>query len=200
MGIIQKPTLRSYISKNYIVATPIFGSIISKDRFQSICNFMHFNNNDHIGTYQGPSELFKISAVLSNLNTKFQSLHLPGQNIVIDESLTQWRGRLSFRQYIPLKSSKFGIKSYEVRKSSSGYLWSFIIYTGRDTVFQTAFISGDINKTATIVLSLVEALLKKGRTLRMDNFYNSPALAQRLKSLKTVLEPCVLLRKTFHKE
>jgi uncharacterized membrane protein len=50
MGIIQKPTLRSYFSKNSILATPIFGSIISMDRFESICNFMHFNNNDKIGT------------------------------------------------------------------------------------------------------------------------------------------------------
>ena len=36
MGIIQKPTLHSYFSKNYIMATPIFGSIISMDRFESI--------------------------------------------------------------------------------------------------------------------------------------------------------------------
>ena len=35
------------------------------------------------------------------------------------------------------------------------------------------------------MLSLVEPLLEKGRTLWMDNFYNSPALAQRLKILKT---------------
>jgi len=34
------------------------------------------------------------------------------------------------------------------------------------------------------VLSLVEPLLKKGCTLWMDNFYNSPIVAQRLKSLK----------------
>lgn len=185
MGIIQKPTLRSYFSKHVILATPIFGSIISRDRFESICNFMHFNNNCNIGTYQGPSKLFKIYPVLSHFNTKFQSLYLPGQNIAIDESLTLWRGRLSFRQYIPLKSSKFGIKSYELCESSSGYLWSFIIYTGKGTVFQTSFLSGDTNKTAAIVLSLVEPLLKKGRTLWMDNFYNSPALAQKLKSLKT---------------
>jgi len=65
-----------------------------------------------------------------------------------------------------------------------GYLWSLIIYTGK-TVFQTAFISGDTNKTAAIVLSLLEPLLEKGRTLWMDNFYNSPALSQRLKTLKT---------------
>ena len=161
MGIIQKPTLRSYFSKNFILATPIFGSITSMDRFESFCSFMHFNNNDHVGTYQGPSRLFKIYIVLSHLNTNFHSLYLPGQNIAIDESLTLWRGRLSFRQYIPLKSSKFGIKSYELCESSSGYLWSFIIYTDKDTVFQTPFISGDINKTATIVLSVVVPLLKK---------------------------------------
>jgi len=69
MGIIQKPTLRSYFSKNCVLATPIFGSIISMDQFESICNFMHFNNNDNIGTYQEPSKLFKIYPVLSHLNT-----------------------------------------------------------------------------------------------------------------------------------
>jgi len=52
-------------------------------------------------------------------------------------------------------------------------------------VFQTAFISGDTNKQTAIVLSLVEQLLKKGCMLWMDNFYISPALAQRVKTLKT---------------
>jgi len=41
------------------------------------------------------------------------------------------------------------------------------------------------NKTAAIVLSLVEPLLEKGRTFWMDNFYISPALAKRLKTLQT---------------
>ena len=84
MGIIQKLILRSYFSKNCILATPTFGSIISMDRFESICNFMHFNINDHVGTYQGQSKLFKIYPVLSHLNTMFQSLYLPGQNFAID--------------------------------------------------------------------------------------------------------------------
>ena len=132
------------------------------DRFESICNFMHFNNNDTLRTYQGPSKLFKIYPVLSHLNTKFQILYLPGQNIAIDEFLTLWRGRITFRQYIPSKSSKVGIKSYELCESSSGYLWSFIIYTGKDTVFQTAFISGDTNKTANNCVVTCGAIAQKG--------------------------------------
>ena len=57
MGIIQKPTLRSYFSKNCILATPIFGSIISMDRFESISNFMHFNNNNNMRFVQKKNEL-----------------------------------------------------------------------------------------------------------------------------------------------
>jgi hypothetical protein len=111
MGIVQKPTLRSYFSRNSVLATPIFTSVISMDRFESICKFIHFNNNDSRDTYQGPPKLFKIYPLVSYLNSKFQNLYIPDQNIAIDESLTLWKGRLSFKQYIPLKSSKFGIKS-----------------------------------------------------------------------------------------
>jgi hypothetical protein len=96
-------------------------------------------------------------------------LYLPGQNIAIDESLTLWKGRLSFKQYIPLKSSEFGIKTYAFCESKSGFLWSFIIYTGKDTVFISS-ISEDTNKTSAFVLSLVEPLLGRGNTLWMDNF------------------------------
>ena len=49
IGIIQNATLRSHFSKNFILVTPIFGSIISMDQFESICIFMHFNKNDNIG-------------------------------------------------------------------------------------------------------------------------------------------------------
>ncbi|GFG37945.1 hypothetical protein Cfor_00644 [Coptotermes formosanus] len=126
------------------------------DCLEAVCNFMHLNNSERIGTYQEPSKLFQIYPVLSHLNKKFQSLYFPGQNIAIDESLTLWRGILSFRRCIPLRASKFGIKSYVLCESSSGFLCSFTIYTAKDTVFQTAFVSDDTNKAAAIVLSLVQ--------------------------------------------
>jgi hypothetical protein len=52
-------------------------------------------------------------------------------------------------------------------------------------VFETALIADANTKTSAIVLSLVEPLLNRGHTLWMDNFYNAPALAEKLKSLKT---------------
>jgi hypothetical protein len=77
----------------------------------------------------------------------------------------------------PVKFSKFGIKSYELGESSLGYLCSFITYTGKDTVLKTACISDGTNKTSAVVLSLVELLLRRGHTLWVASFDNSPALA-----------------------
>jgi hypothetical protein len=94
--------------------------------------------------------------------------------------LALWKGRLSFKQYILLKSSKCGIKSYKLCESDSGYLWSFIIYTGRDTRFQSTLISEEKSEMAPIVFSSVEPLLDKEHTLWMDNFYNAPALTVKL--------------------
>jgi hypothetical protein len=41
-------------------------------------------------------------------------------------------------------------------------------------------ITADTNKTTAIVLKLLEPLLKQGRTVWMDSFYNLPSLARTL--------------------
>ena len=75
----------------------------------------------------------------------FQNNYVPHQNIAIDESLTLWKGRLSFRIYLPLKSCKFCVKTFEICESSTEYLWKFVVYTGRDTDVQTTIDYDEIN-------------------------------------------------------
>ncbi|KAG8239618.1 hypothetical protein J437_LFUL018362 [Ladona fulva] len=105
------------------------------------------------------------------------SIYLPKENIAVDESLMLWKGRLSFRQYIPLKSSKFGIKTFELCESETGYLWSFIVYSGADSKISVTT-TPDGLKTSALVIKLLEPLFAKGYTLWMDNYYNSPNLAK----------------------
>jgi hypothetical protein len=121
--------------------------------------FLHCSDNTNKVNYEGPAKLYKIFPVLSHLNYKF---HLPGQNISVDESLTLWKGRLSFKQYMPLKAAKFGIKTYELCEANSGYLWSLVVYTGKDAHFQSSLVTQEMNKTTAIVLYLVKPLLEKG--------------------------------------
>lgn len=127
MGIVQKQTLECYFTKNATTATPIFNSVMSMERFQAMQKYMHFANNENQHLYRGPDKLFKIYPIVQHMNTKFHFLYTPHQNVAIDESLMLWKGRLSFKQFMPLNSSKFGFKTYESCESMSRDLWTFII-------------------------------------------------------------------------
>ncbi|XP_069685025.1 piggyBac transposable element-derived protein 4-like [Periplaneta americana] len=194
MGIIQKPTLRSYFARKRLISTPGVGDIISRDRMELICKFLRFSDSSSIKDYNGPEKLHKIYPIISHLNKKFQSLYLPSQNISVDKTLTLWKGKLSFKQYFPRKNSKFGMKVYELSESSTGYLWSFFVCTGKNMSLDVLSVKEGSNKTTAVVLTLLKPLLNKGYTVWMDNFHNSLELARFLKKNKTDCAGTVNLR------
>jgi hypothetical protein len=123
MGIVQKPSIKACFSKNPILDTPVFSQTMSQDCFELVSKFMHFVDSTTQNTFFGPKKLFKIHSITDYLHNKFQPIYIPTQNIAIDKSLTLWKGRLPFRIYLPLKSSKFGIITFELCESNTGYLW-----------------------------------------------------------------------------
>ncbi|KFM61174.1 PiggyBac transposable element-derived protein 4, partial [Stegodyphus mimosarum] len=86
-------------------------------------------------------------------------------------------------QYSPLKKARFGIKSFLLCESKSGYMWDAIIYSGMGTNFDNSFY--DLSMSARVVMTLTKPLLDKGYCLTMDNFYNSPGLVHMLIKRKT---------------
>ncbi|KAJ8736824.1 hypothetical protein PYW07_000095 [Mythimna separata] len=93
-----------------------------------------------------------------------EEAYVPSQNICIDESLTLWKGNLKFRQYIKTKAAKFGVKTYELCESSTGYLWSFFVYLGKATTYDPTFPSTLLKSTAT-VLTLIHPILSLTKEL-----------------------------------
>jgi hypothetical protein len=91
MEIVQKPTQRSYYSKNCLLFTCFLPETRSIERLGLIIRFLHFNDNSALNEYIGPAKLFKMYPVTEQLNQKFRQLYLPKQNIVIDESLEKRR-------------------------------------------------------------------------------------------------------------
>ncbi|PIK35195.1 putative piggyBac transposable element-derived protein 4-like [Apostichopus japonicus] len=61
-GIIGKPALHMYWSTTQAVLTPFFSSFMTRDRFQLILQFLHFNNNANQKDkgHAGYDKLFKI--------------------------------------------------------------------------------------------------------------------------------------------
>lgn len=114
---------------------------------------------------------------------RFKSVYSPNPEISIDESLIAHKGNLIWKQYIPSKRSRFGIKLFQLCESESSYIWNSIIYTGKMTVFSTEYESYGLSTKS--VLSLMHDLKNQGYLLTKENFYTSPELAELLIHCKT---------------
>lgn len=123
LRVVKMPTIKSCF------ATDVFRRMFSQRRYTNLVRALHFANND--ARPQNASRLYCFGSVLVPMNRKFANNYISGQNISIDESLTLWKCVLLFRQYIRTKAATFGIKTFELCDSVSGYLWSFIVYTGK---------------------------------------------------------------------
>ena len=89
-------------------------------------------------------------------------------------------GRLYFKQYPPLKSLQFRIKKFELCESHSDYLWSFAVYSGKESVLGSPTTSKKRRNATAILLQISEH--HKVYTLWVDNYYNSAVMAKFLKS------------------
>jgi hypothetical protein len=97
--------------------------------------------------------------------------------------VTSWKGHLALKEYLPLKSSQFVIKTFKLCESSSGYLSSITWYIRRETVLEFPLISNATPKTTAVILKLSEPLLHNSYTLWLGNYYTSP-------NFQKFLNPC----------
>ena len=142
---------------------------MSRNRFQELLCNIHFANNETIA--QG-DRLGKVQLLIRLVQKKFQDMYTPEEHVVDDKSLVSWQGQIVFRQYLPSKAHKYGIKVFKLC-SASGYMWSIIVYGGR-----AATEGRDIGQAQRVCTELTERLRNEGRTLYIDNFYTSYPLAK----------------------
>ena len=116
--------------------------------------------------------LFKLKPMLHLLKVRFSLVHIPGSVVTIDETMVPWRGRLLFKQYIPGKAHKYGVKIYKIA-TTNGYTWGFTVYTGQQDP------TAGLRHAETVVRNLVDGLLCCYRTVVADNFYTTISLAKR---------------------
>uniref|UniRef100_A0A8C5QF35 PiggyBac transposable element-derived protein domain-containing protein n=1 Tax=Leptobrachium leishanense TaxID=445787 RepID=A0A8C5QF35_9ANUR len=98
MGIIEKPSIRSYWSCSPICSTPIYPQSMSRRRYENILRFMHFSDNSLCPPREHPQfdRLYKIRRLITHFAASFAEAYTPGRNICMDESLMKYKGRLGF--------------------------------------------------------------------------------------------------------
>jgi hypothetical protein len=166
--------------------TPIFGELFTRNRYLSILRYLHFADNNT----EKEGKLRKIQPIVENLRKKFEKAIIPWENLCIDESLMLWKGRLSFKQYIPSKRHRFGVKLFLLCDCETKFVLNLIVYTGAETEIDS---HPEIGISGSVVLTLMKNYLKNNHTLFIDNWYSSPTLFERLLEEKT--KACGTVRK-----
>ncbi|CAC5397946.1 unnamed protein product [Mytilus coruscus] len=59
------------------------------------------------------------------------SQYIPKRQLSVDEVMVPFKGRLSFKQYMPAKPTKWGIKMWAIAEADTGYVSFCEVYSGR---------------------------------------------------------------------
>nr|CAH7746879.1 unnamed protein product [Callosobruchus chinensis] len=180
MGLVRVPAVSLYWSKNDLYHNNYICRKMTRDRFLLLLQHIHFNDNENLEASQ--DRLFRIRPILDLLNSRFQSVLTPGKEVVIDESMIPWRGRLGIRQYIKNKRHKYGVKLYKLC-TVEGYTLNIRIYCGKET---TQNADPNDPHTVKVVMDLMQNVVGSGRSLYADNFYSSVVLVKKLQQQKTL--------------
>lgn len=75
MGIVVKPGISDYWSTSPLLKGSIFNSVMSRNRFQSILQFLHFANNSQFDPNDPDRDrLYKVRPVVDYLVNKFKTV------------------------------------------------------------------------------------------------------------------------------
>ncbi|KAL4008381.1 hypothetical protein ACER0C_002233 [Sarotherodon galilaeus] len=159
---------------------PIFRATMSLETFLKISRVIRFDNHE---TRAGRRERDKLAAIRDVWDKWVEILPLlynPGPHVTVDERLVPFRGRCPFRQYMPNKPAKYGIKIWAACDAKSSYSWNMQVYTGK-----LPGGASEKNQGMRVVLQMSEGL--QGHNITCDNFFTSYWLGEELQKRKLTM-------------
>ena len=187
MSILELPQIAMYWSTDALFGNLNIRRVMKRDRFDKIYQYLHLNDNTRNLPRGQPNhdKLFLVRPVLDAVLDMCLRNYNPHQNTSIDEAMVKFRGRLSFRQYLPAKPTKYGIKVWMRADPTNGYTNEFQVYTGRE---------GNVRETglaARVVMDLTSRIWGRHHIVNTDNYFTSPELANQLLRQNTYLRGTV---------
>lgn len=157
----------------------LFPATMSHKRFLQINRAIRFD--DRLSRSGGrENKLGPIKDLWSKWSSRLPKFFNPGREICVDEQLVSFKGRCSFKQYMPLKPAKYGLKIWALCDVETAYAWRLQMYTGRSESKKR-----EVSQGMQVVLDLTDGL--KGHTVTTDNFFTSFPLAEELRKRKMAL-------------
>ena len=177
MGIITIPSYKLYWSRE-LRYSPV-ADVMARNRYHLLTSNLHFVNNDSID----PSDkLAKIRPIITAVRNECIKVE-PEEFNSVDEQIIPSKTKFSsIRQYNPKKPKKWGFKNL-VRAGSSGFMYDFYVYDGKDCTLDGNEKFIHLQKSAQVVAKLcVDLPGHENFKLFFDNWFATLDLLHYLKT------------------
>ncbi|UYV82718.1 hypothetical protein LAZ67_22000664, partial [Cordylochernes scorpioides] len=149
---------------------------MSENRFRFLLRVIRFDDKATRNERLRQDKLAAVRLILDTFVKNCQKHYSPSEYITVDEKLDAFRGKCNFRQYIPSKHNKYGIKLFALVDSKMFYTCNLEIYSGKNP-------EGPYNvnnSPSDVVERLCEPIKGTGRNVTMVNWFTSYSLALEL--------------------
>lgn len=145
-------------------------------RFQYLLRALRFDNVTDRNERKANDKMAPIRDIFEGFVARCRDNYSLSEYATIDEMLEAFRGKCRFRQYIPNKPAKYGIKIFTLTDARTFYTYNMEVYTGKQNPgpFQLN------NSAKSIVERLIQPISNSGRNITTDNWYTSVPLAETL--------------------
>lgn len=146
---------------------------MTEHRFRFLMRCLRFDDVQSRDLRKSHDKLAAIREVFDLFVGNSKSSYNPSDYLTIDEQLVAFRGNCPFRQYIPSKASKYGIKVFALVSCSDFYTTNLEVYVGTqpDGPFKVS------TKPHDLVMRLTEPVSGSKRNITADNWFVSLPLA-----------------------
>lgn len=187
MGLHSLPEYKDYWSEDTLLQVPYVSKIMTRTRYEKLCQYFHVTDPR---TTNPNDKIDKVRNFVTTLQQKFPSNIKPGKELSVDEAMISFDGRLSWKQYMPKKPVKWGIKLWCLCDGQTGYCLNFSVYCGGQGNDPVA----TMGLGYTVIMSLMQNYLLRHHCVFADNFFSSLVLASDLAQADT--EYCGTIRAT----
>lgn len=157
----------------------IFRATMSRRRFHDINSALRFDDKLQRPARLREDRLAPIRNLWEQWRQRLPLLFNPDIDVTVDEQLVPFKGRCKFKQYMPKKPARYGLKIWVTADVTTSYAWRCDIYLGK---------CGDkpeVGQGQRVALEMTEGL--QGVTVTCDNFFTTYPLAQELLKRKLAL-------------
>ena len=176
MNVVNLPNMKMYWSEDQFFGNFGIADVMTRGRFDKLCQYFHVNDRtgyDHRDPNRDKLQL--VRSVLDVVSRTCFDSYVAHKENSIDEAMIKFRGTLAFRQYLPAKPTKYGIKVWVRADSTNGYACEFQVYVGRPPGVNT-----EVGLGKRVVLELTEKLIGKRSHIYFDNYFNSVGLQEKI--------------------